>query len=85
MTTEPDDLVAWIGELRARVARGDLDGRGRFDVDTGVLDISLAARIMLADLDHDNDLTPEQRQDPFSVERRRLLVADLRRLREHLG
>ena len=85
MTAEPDDLVAWIDELRARVARGELDGRGRFDVDTGALDVDLAARIMLADLDHDSDLTPEQRRDPFSIERRRLLVADLRRLREHLG
>ncbi len=85
MTTDPDDLAAWIAELRGRVARGELDGLGHFAVLGGRLDVGLAARIMLADLDHDNDLTPEQRQDPFSVERRRLLVADLRRLREHLG
>ena len=85
ITTDPDDLVAWIARLRTRVALGALDGRGEFEVERGRLAIGLAARIMLADLDHDHDLTPEQRSDPFSVERRRLLFADLRRLREQIG
>ncbi len=85
MTTGPDDLGAWIAELRARVARGELDGRGEFAVLGGRLAVGLAARIMLADLDHDDDLTPEQREDPFSVERRRLLFFDLHRLREQIG
>jgi hypothetical protein len=85
MATDPDDLVAWIAELRDRVERGELDGRGTFAVGGGELAVGLAARIMLADLDHDKDLTPEQRRDPFSVERRRLLFADLRRLREQIA
>ena len=85
MPTDPDDVAAWIPELRARVARGELDGRGEFEVEGGRLAVGLAARILLADLDHDDDLTPEQRRDPFSVERRRLLFADVRRLREQIG
>ena len=85
MTTGPDDLVAWIADLRARVARGELDGQGSFAVGGGKLAVGLAARILLADLDHDRDLTPAQRRDAFSVERRRLLFADLRRLREQIG
>ncbi len=84
MAAGPDDLAAWIDELRSRVARGDLDGRGEFAVLGGRLAVGLAARIMLADLDHD-DLTPEQRADPLSVERRRLLFSDLHRLREQVG
>ncbi len=85
MTTDPDDLAAWIADLRGRVARGELDGQGEFAVLGGRLAVGLAARIMLADLDHDHDLTPEQRDDPFSVERRRLLFSDFRRLREQIG
>ena len=85
MATGPDDLAAWIDELRARVARGELDGQGQFAVLGGRLAVGLAARIMLADLDHDLDVTPEQREDPFSVERRRLLFSDLHRLRSQIG
>ena len=50
-----------------------------------MLPVGQVARIMLADLDHGTYLTPEQRDDPFSVERRRLLFSDLRRLREQIG
>ena len=85
MATDPDELVAWIAGLRRRVERGELDGHGEFPVLGGRLATGLAARIMLADLDHDHDLTPEQRDDPFSVERRRLLFSDLRRLRDQIG
>ena len=46
MATDPDDLVAWIADLRARVARGGLDGEGEFEVDGGGrLAIGLASRI----------------------------------------
>ena len=85
MATDPDDISAWIAHLRTRVARGDLDGRGELEVEGSRLAIGLAARIVLADLDHDDDLTPEQRRAPFSVQRRRLLFADVRRLREQIG
>jgi len=37
------------------------EDQGRFDVRNGTLDIELAARIMLADLNHHEDLPPEQR------------------------
>ena len=85
MPTKPDDLVAWITDLRARVARGELDGQATFAVDETEVAVGLVARILLADLDHDRALTPEQRRDPFNVERRHILAADLRRLREQIG
>ena len=85
MADDPDDLVAWIAELRARVARRELDRQGTFRIGGAELPVGLAARILLADVDHDKDLTPEQRRDPFNVERRRILFGDLRRLREQIG
>ncbi len=81
---ERDELDGWIAELRGRVARAELDGRGRFDVRNGLLDIELVARIMLADLDHYDDLPLEQRQDLLVEARRGLLLADFRRLREQI-
>ena len=72
MATRPDDLAAWIAELRDRMARG-------------VLAVGEAARLMLADLDHYDDLPPERRQDPLVEARRRLLFSDLRRLCEQIG
>ena len=85
MLTNPDDLAAWIADLRERVAHGELDGQDTFTADETEVAVGLAARILLADLDHDLDLTPEQRRDPFNVERRRILTDDLRRLREQIG
>ena len=40
---------------------------------------------MLADLEHDKDLTLARQRQPEAVECRRLLRADLRRLREQIG
>ena len=85
MAEGPEDLVTWIADLHARVARGDLDGRDRFDVGTGTVPVGLAAQVMLADLDHDDDLTPERRRTPVNVKRRVALLSDLRRLREQIG
>jgi hypothetical protein len=85
MATNPDELVAWIDDLHARVARGDLDGWDRVDVGTGTVPVGLAAQVMLADLDHDDDLTPEQRRTPVNVKRRVALLSDLLRLREQIG
>ncbi len=86
MATGADDLFAWIDALRGRVARGELDGRGRVTLGDGAaFDAALAARILLADYDHGDDLTPEQRRNALNVERRRVLLADLRRLREQIG
>ena len=85
MATRPDDLAAWIAELRDRMARGALDGRGTVVVSSGVLAVGEAARLMLADLDHYDDLPPERRQGPLVEARRRLLFSDLRRLCEQIG
>ena len=85
MATDPDDLVAWIAELRARVARGDLDGQGEFEAGVGRFAVGLAARIMLADLDHYEVLPPTLRGDLAVVARREALLRDLRRLREQIG
>ena len=80
------ELDAWISDLRGRVARGELDGLGSIPVDgSALLGTVTVVRIMLADLDHYDDLTPEQRQDPLVEARRRLLLADFRRLREQIG
>ncbi len=84
MATDLDDLTAWIDALHGRVAHGDLHSRATFRVGADVLTVKRAARILLADVDHDDDLTPEQRSDPFSAERRRLLFSDLRRLRAQI-
>jgi hypothetical protein len=45
----------------------------------------LAVRVMLADLDHFDDLPLARRRDLLVVARRRLLLDDLRRLREQIG
>ena len=81
-----DDLPAWIDGLRGRVERGELADLGPIEVAGGTLEsVELAARIMLADLDHYDDLTLETRRDLLVVARRRLLLEDLRRLREQIG
>ena len=84
MVTDLDDLIAWIDALRGRVARGDLNGRGAFRVGVDELAVERAARILLADVDHDWVLTLDQRRERFNVERRRQLLLDLRRLREQI-
>ncbi len=85
MATDPDDLAAWIADLRGRVARGDLDGQGTVAIAGGALAIGLAARILLADLDHYDDLPPEQRRDPLVMARRLPLLGDLWELRARIG
>ncbi len=85
MTADADDLAAWIADLRRRVARGELDGLGHFAVLRGRLDVGLAARIMLADLDHFDNLPPEQRRDLLVEARRRMLLRDFARLRAQIG
>ena len=85
MATDPDDLVAWIDALRGRVARGELNGGGAFRIGADALAVERAARILLADVDHDRVLTLDRRRDSFNVERRRHLLCDMLRLREQLG
>ncbi len=83
---ERDDLDAWISELRGRVARGELDGVGAVQLDgVDILGSAMIVRVMLADLDHYDDLPPEQRRDLLVETRRRMLLRDFARLREQIG
>lgn len=83
---ETQELDGWILDLRGRVARGELRGVGPIPVDgAAVLGTAMVVRIMLADLDHYDDLPPEQRQDLLVEARRRLLLHDFRRLRDLMG
>ena len=85
MATAPDDLVAWIDALRGWVARGELNGRGAFRIGVDELAVERAARILLADVDHDRVLSLDRRRDSFNVERRRHLLSQILRLREQIG
>ena len=86
VSADPHELATWIAELRRRVARGEFADGGPIAVGSVALpSVELAVRIMLADLDHYDDLTPEVRRDLLTMARRRLLLVDLRRLREQIG
>ena len=85
MDVEPTSLVTWLAGIRERVACGGLAGLWYVTADGDVMPADRAARIFLADLDHDRVLSPGRRMSPFNVERRRMLLADLRRLREQVG
>ncbi len=82
-----DDLADWIAELRERVERGELAELEPFDPSGGTPHMpgELVVRIMLADLDHYDDLPPLYRRQPAVEARRRALLDDLRRQREQIG
>jgi hypothetical protein len=82
-----DDLTGWIDELRDRLNRGDLAGHPPVDVGygTGAMPAEQTIRIMLADLDSFDDLTPEDRPSADQEARRRGVLNDFRRLRELIG
>ena len=77
------EVAAWIAELRARLDRGDLATLGPVDVGHGtqVLAVQDTVRIMLADLDEFEDMTPEEANGPVSVARRDVLRTNFRILR----
>ncbi len=86
VSTDPHELATWITELRRRLARGEFADGGPIEVGDVVLSsVELAVKVMLADLDHYDDLSLEQRRDLLTVARRRLLLEDLRDLREQIG
>ena len=86
MAADRDDLATWIADLRSRVARGELAAPGRVELDGGIILVAeLAARVLLADLDHYDDLPPTWRRDLAVVARREALLRDLRRLRGQIG
>ncbi len=80
------DLDGFIPELRGRLDRGEYANLGH--VDLGELaplgDPELTLRIMLADWDHFDSLSPEQRDDYQAAARRLAVLADLHALRQRL-
>ncbi len=87
MSSQADDLDGWIGELRARLARGELADLNPLTVNQCIPPVpgELLARIMLADLDHFDDLDFMRRRAGDVVARRLALLEDLRRLRARIG
>ena len=81
------DLDGFIPELRGRLDRGEYANLGHVDLGESAPlgDPELALRIMLADWDHFDSLSPEQRDDYRVAARRLTVLADLHALRERLG
>jgi hypothetical protein len=75
-----DELAAWIADLRARLDRGELATLGPVDVGHGTdaLPAQDTVRIMLADLDDLEDMTPDEADDPVNVARRDVLLTSFR-------
>ena len=82
-----DELAAWIADLRARLDRGELATLGPVDVGHGtdVLPAQDTIRIMLADLDGFDEMTPDETNDPVNVARRDVLLTTFRILRTLIG
>jgi hypothetical protein len=80
------DLDGFVPELRGRLDRGEF--ANVCPVDLGELsplrDPELVLRIMLADWDHFDHLTPEQRDDYGVAARRLQALADLHTLQQRL-
>jgi len=80
------DLDGFIPELRGLLDRGDF--ANLHPVDLGELapfgDPERALRVMLADWDHFDDLSPEQRDDYGVAARRLKVLADLHALQQRL-
>ena len=81
------EIAAWIPDLRARLDRGDLATLGPVDVGHGtdVLPAQDTIRIMLADLDGFDEMTPDETNDPFNVARRDVLLTNCRILWTLIG
>ena len=83
-----DGLDRWIGDLRARLANGDLSDLLPVELGHGTrhLPAETTIRVMLADLDDLDDPAGSGANDPEWRSTRRLaLCKDFRRLRELLG
>jgi hypothetical protein len=82
-----DDLDAWIDALRGRLDRGELAGLGPLSLRDGASSLpgELVVRIMLADLEHVDDLARLERWAGRAAWRRRALHEELRRLRALIG
>ena len=73
------DLDGFIPELRGRLDRREYANLGHVDLGESAPlgDPELALRIMLADWDHFDSLSPEQRDDYGVAARRLTVLADL--------
>ena len=82
-----DELVAWIADLRARLDRGDLATVGPVDVGHGtdIMPAQDTVRIMLADLDGFDEMTPDEANDPVNVAHCEVLLTSFRILRTLIG
>ena len=74
--------MAWIADLRSRSNRGDLAKLGPTDFSDGLPALSAehAVKLMLADLDELDEMTPDEAKDPVNIARRASLLADFRLL-----
>ena len=81
------EFTAWIADLRACLDRGDLATLGPVDVGHGpdILPAQATIRIMLADLDDLDEMTPNETNDPINVARRDVLLTNCRILRTLIG
>ena len=89
-----EDLDGWIDALRGRIGRGELRDHALVKVGRVTMGAEQAARILLADLDHQDWLrvhcgtdmfATARRRDVFATTRRQDLLDEFRRLREQLG
>ncbi|HZO30789.1 MAG TPA: hypothetical protein VFH48_32880 [Chloroflexota bacterium] len=81
------EIIGWIADLRARLDRGDLATWGPVDVGHGtdVLPAQDTIRIMLADLDGFDEMTPEETNASLNVVCRDVLLTSFRILRTLIG
>ena len=80
------DLDGFIPELRGRLDRGEYATLGPVDLGESAPlgDPELVLRIMLADWDHFDSLSPKQRDDYLVAARRLTVLADLHALWQRL-
>ena len=73
------ELAGWILGLRARLEGGELAGLRRLTLDIGLtlVNVELAARRLLEELDELELLPPDRRERGYSRTRRRRLVDTL--------
>src|SRR3954451_21014906 len=82
-----DSLARWIRALRKCLVHGGLATVAPVDIGQGTHSLSAEriVRIMLADLDGYDDMTPAETNDPVNVARRVGLLGDFRMLRILIG
>jgi hypothetical protein len=91
-----DDILVWIAELRARLARGELTGLKPLDIGYGISHLSgeRTVQIMLSDLDDLDELARRERRNGHPPsdddvagrrDRWRYLIGDFQQLRAILG